>query len=41
MASGMDSLVAASDTGDSRSHLQLTAQIKKLTNRQKWASYSR
>ena len=32
MASGMESLIAASDTSDSRSHLQLTAQIKKLTN---------
>lgn len=32
VASGLESLVAASDTSDSRAHLQLTAQIKKLTN---------
>jgi len=32
VASGLEKLVAASDTGDSRAHLQLTAQIKKLTN---------
>ena len=32
MASGLEKLVASSDTSDSRAHLQLTAQIKKLTN---------
>jgi len=32
VASGLEKLVAASDTSDSRAHLQLTAQIKKLTN---------
>ena len=32
MASGMENLVTASDTSNSRAHLQLTAQIKKLTN---------
>jgi SAM-dependent MidA family methyltransferase len=32
MASGLEKLVTGSDTSDSRTHLQLTAQIKKLTN---------
>ncbi|MDX5151815.1 MAG: SAM-dependent methyltransferase, partial [Acidiferrobacterales bacterium] len=32
MASGLEKLVTDSDAGDSRTHLQLTAQIKKLTN---------
>jgi len=32
MASGLEKLVAGSDTSNSRVHLQLTAQIKKLTN---------
>jgi len=32
MASGLETLVARSDANDSRAHLQLTAQIKKLTH---------
>ncbi|MGW8247813.1 MAG: class I SAM-dependent methyltransferase [Acidiferrobacterales bacterium] len=32
MASGLEKLVTGSDANNSRSHLQLTAQIKKLTN---------